>query len=277
MNGCWTKVLVGTTRPVWSAKLKPIKRKEVALSGDASLFPSRNYIRASRLPLHNHFILPTRDTAQHPLYENSNYYRFAHTLETCCTRIMDEPADTIAVCETKKRPFPDNEPHVSIPLSGEAVQSVETSTSMPTPPLTAESDNGSPAQSKDALRQASPALSTSTLSSLATSTQEPRDGASGTLAKASSSTPRPAKRRKLTVVEKEQQLREKEAKEREKAEKKAKREEEKTKKEEEKRVKDEERRRKNEEREVKQREKDLEKQRKEEERAKKERVSMSKA
>ena len=88
-----------------------------------------------------------------------------------------------------------------------------------------------------------------------------------------------AKRRKLTIREKEEKRVEKEAKEKAKAEKKAQKEletklkeEQKAQKDEEKRVKDEERRKKNEEKEEKKKAKEFEQQRKEDERRKKERV-----
>jgi len=118
-------------------------------------------------------------------------------------------------------------------------------------------------------RHASPSPSSSALSSVETSTIDVGQGQ----ATQSSTAGPPAKRRKLTVAEKEEQARVKEVKRREKAERQAKREEEKAVKEEEKRVKDEEKRNRNEEKEEKRREKELEKQRAEEEKAKKERVS----
>ncbi|KAF2651285.1 hypothetical protein K491DRAFT_557154, partial [Lophiostoma macrostomum CBS 122681] len=97
----------------------------------------------------------------------------------------------------------------------------------------------------------------------------------------SSSASQPAKRRKLTVREKEEQRLEKEAKEKAKAEKKAQKEAEdkakadqKAQKDEEKRQKDEEKRKKNEEREEKKRAKEFEQQQKEEEKRKKERSQM---
>ncbi|KAF2402932.1 hypothetical protein EJ06DRAFT_314881 [Trichodelitschia bisporula] len=79
--------------------------------------------------------------------------------------------------------------------------------------------------------------------------------------------PAPAKRRKLTIAEKQQLEAEKEAKVKEKAESKAKREEEQ-------RVKDEEKRRRAEEREEKRKAKEFEKQKKEEEQRKKERSQL---
>jgi chromatin assembly factor 1 subunit A len=93
----------------------------------------------------------------------------------------------------------------------------------------------------------------------------------------------PAKRRKLTIREKEEKKQEKEVKEKAKAEKKAQRDQEdrlkaeqKAQKDEEKRVKDEERRRKNEEREEKKKAKEFELQRKEEEKRKKEEDKLKK-
>ncbi|KAH7135133.1 chromatin assembly factor 1 subunit A-domain-containing protein [Dendryphion nanum] len=84
---------------------------------------------------------------------------------------------------------------------------------------------------------------------------------------ASATTQQPAKRRKLTQQEKDDQKREKEAKEKAKADQKAEREEQK-------RLKDEEKRKKNEEREEKKRAKDFEQQQKEEDKKKKERSQM---
>ncbi|KAF2021164.1 hypothetical protein BU24DRAFT_446244 [Aaosphaeria arxii CBS 175.79] len=96
-----------------------------------------------------------------------------------------------------------------------------------------------------------------------------------------SATQQPAKRRKLTTQEKEDQRLEKEAKDKARAEKKTQREAEdkakadiKAQKDEQKRLKDEEKRKKNEEREEKKRAKELEQQQKEEEKRKKERSQM---
>ncbi|KAH7396226.1 chromatin assembly factor 1 subunit A-domain-containing protein [Pyrenochaeta sp. MPI-SDFR-AT-0127] len=98
---------------------------------------------------------------------------------------------------------------------------------------------------------------------------------------ASSSTPQPAKRRKLTEKEKDDQRLEKEAKAKARAEKKAQKDaedklkaEQRAQKEEERRSKDEEKRKKIEERDEKKRQKEEEQQQKEEEKAKKERAQM---
>lgn len=108
-------------------------------------------------------------------------------------------------------------------------------------------------------RQASPAPSdTSSLTSVTTGTTPP----AGINLDGAADSERPAKRRKLTLVEKEQKRVEKEARDKLKEEAKAKREEEKQ-------VKDEERRLKNEVKEEKKREKELKQQEKEEEKRKK--------
>lgn len=98
---------------------------------------------------------------------------------------------------------------------------------------------------------------------------------------ATSSTSQPAKRRKLTQKEKDDQRIEKEAKAKARAEKKAQKDaedkvkaEQKAQKEEEKRSKEEEKRKKIEERDEKKRQKEEEQQQREEEKAKKERVSL---
>lgn len=92
---------------------------------------------------------------------------------------------------------------------------------------------------------------------------------------ASSGTPQPAKRRKLTQQEKDDQRLEKEAKAKARADKKAQKEAEDKLKAEQKAQKEEEKRKKNEERDEKKRQKEEEQQQKEEEKAKKERVSLS--
>lgn len=122
---------------------------------------------------------------------------------------------------------------------------------IPTPPLTSSPNEGDANR-----RDPSPAPSSSTLSSIAASTQDQPSGP----------TAQPAqKKRKLTSAEKEQQRIESEQRKLEKAEQK-------TRRDEEKRIKDEEKRRKREEKEAKDREKELEKQRRVEEKEKKERV-----
>ena len=140
---------------------------------------------------------------------------------------------------------------------------------------------GSSSTSKHQSRAVSPSRSSvSSLSSVTATPPPPNmDGTSDVQ-------PPPAKRRKLTVGEKEANRQEKEKakaeKDRLQAEKKAKREEDRARKDEERAVKDEERRKKNEEREEKRRERDIEKQQKEEIKrqkeediAKKERVGLS--
>lgn len=139
---------------------------------------------------------------------------------------------------------------------------------IPTPPLTFGSSNGSPASaSGEAIRGVSPALTKIDPESMKNQGSQPNPSTSTDTS--------PAKRRKLTVAERERRKQEKEAKEKERTEQKAKREEEKRLKEEEKRakeeenkLKDEERRKRNEAKEAKKRERDLEKQAKEEEKRK---------
>ncbi|GAB7346993.1 hypothetical protein MBLNU459_g3145t1 [Dothideomycetes sp. NU459] len=165
-------------------------------------------------------------------------------------------ADPMELCEQNplKRQSPEEEHHTS------PKRSLEHPEAFPTPPLTA-----SPVHNQSSDRQASPAPSSSALSSIAPSFTERPTG---------SSDPPPKKRRKLTAPEKQEQMKAKEQKDRERMELKAKREEEK-------RLKDEDKRRKNEEKEARQREKDMkkaeedkERARKEEEKAKKEKSQM---
>ncbi|KAK3707622.1 hypothetical protein LTR37_011970 [Vermiconidia calcicola] len=169
---------------------------------------------------------------------------------------------------SKKRAAPHDDSPEKKPLNLKGTQFV-----MPTPPDTDQSSNASPTcTNNDAARQASPAPSSSALSSVELVSSNELHNTSTTPGLASTtapsgSDPRPAKRRKLTVAEKDQQKKEKEAKDAEKAEQKAKREEEK-------RTKDEEKRKKAEEREAKKREKDLEEERKAQEKLKKERAQM---
>ncbi|KAG8628309.1 hypothetical protein KVT40_004182 [Elsinoe batatas] len=135
--------------------------------------------------------------------------------------------------------------------------------SMPTPPhSSSDSGNAHDASPSRLQRDPSPALSTSTLSSLPTSTTG-SNAAAQPVAGLDGSGDRPAKRRKLTPAEKLQQAQEK-------AERQRLREERRAQKEAEAAVKAEERRHKNEEKEMKQREKDLVKRQKEEEKRKKE-------
>lgn len=134
---------------------------------------------------------------------------------------------------------------------------------MPTPPhsLGERSHDDSPTRNQ---REASPALSTSTLSSLPTSTAGSNaDRSAQPALNLDGTTEPPKKKRKLTPAEKLQ-------KDKDKAERARLREERRVQKEAEAAVKAEERRVKNEEKEVKQRERDLVKQQKEEEKRKKE-------
>lgn len=166
---------------------------------------------------------------------------------------------------------------------------------MPTPPDTDHSSNVSTsANNDDNSRHASPAPSSSALSSVevvdgeeAKADSVPSSTLASNLRQAAASTtgPPPAKRRKITPAEKLQKQQEKDAKAAEKAELKAQKEEEKKVKEDEKRkkaeerdekkrVKDEEKRKISEEREAKKREKELEEERKAQEKLKKERSQM---
>ncbi|TKA69696.1 hypothetical protein B0A55_07858 [Friedmanniomyces simplex] len=163
----------------------------------------------------------------------------------------------------RKRAAPDEASPDRKPLNLKGTQFV-----MPTPTDTEDSSNPSPVGSLAHQREASPALSISTMTSveIVGSNAMGEGDASGTPT-ASNAKPPPAKRRKLTPSEKLDKTREKEAKENERAEQKAR-------KDEEKRVKDEEKRQKAEEREAKKREKELEEQRKEDAKLKKERSQM---
>ena len=169
----------------------------------------------------------------------------------------------------KKRAAPDEDSPEKKPLNLKGTQFM-----MPTPPDTDQSSSASPTcNNGGAVRQASPAPSSSTLTSVEFVSSNPLQssttaaGAASNAPAASSSGPPAKKRKKLTPAEKEQQRVEKEAKDAEKAEQKAKRDEEK-------RIKDEEKRKKAEEREAKKREKDLEEERKAHEKLKKERAQM---
>jgi len=180
--------------------------------------------------------------------------------------------DTIVVAATRsplKRPLPDDVTPNASPASCHIMQSVEQSAGFPTPPLTTSPGDG---QQEDTHRTASPAPSSSALSSVAPSTADGVHGISAQNTPGSATQP-PKKRRKLTVVEKEEQRRAKELREAEKAEKKVQREREQAVKDEEKRVKAEERRTRNEEKDAKKREVEVKKQQKVEEEVKKERVS----
>ncbi|KAF2153553.1 hypothetical protein K461DRAFT_293809 [Myriangium duriaei CBS 260.36] len=140
---------------------------------------------------------------------------------------------------------------------------------IPTPPNTTSPDEKPRASSVTFERASSPALSTSTLSSLPGSTLGSTSGAQpGT---GTSSGP-PAKRRKLTLAEKEQRRLGKEVRAREREAKRVQKEAENAVKEEERRVKAEKKRQEAEVKEEKQRIKDLAKRQKEEEEAKKQRA-----
>jgi chromatin assembly factor 1 subunit A len=179
---------------------------------------------------------------------------------------MDDIVSSPVSPQNRKRPAQDEASPSKKPLNLKGTQFV-----MPTPPDTDQSSNASPGN--DGTRAASPAPSSSALSSIQevesnpeTSTHTNADAAS-TTAKATGTGPPPAKRRKLTPSEKIEQQRVKDVKAAEKAEQKARRDEEK-------RVKDEEKRLKAEEKEVKRREKDLEEERKNQDKLKKERSQM---
>ena len=186
-------------------------------------------------------------------------------------------------------PIDENSPQKK-PLNLKGTQFV-----MPTPPDTDHSSNVSvTANNDDASRHASPAPSSSALSSVeiadedglqASSNPSTALTSSAIPAGSTNSGPPPAKRRKLTPAEKQQKQQEKDAKAAEKAELKAQKEEEKKVKEEEKRkkaeerdekkrIKDEEKRKISEEREAKKRDKELEEERKTQEKLKKERSQM---
>lgn len=152
-------------------------------------------------------------------------------------------------------------------------QSIEESeSSIPTPPNTTSPSDKGTERHDHIMRDASPALSDSTILSSA-----PPSTAGDTIRVGQgSSTPTTGpprkKRRTLNPAEKEEQRKAKVAKAQEREEKKAKKDQEEAAKEEERRVKTEERRVKNEEKEAKQRERDLKKQIKEMEEAKKQKV-----
>lgn len=191
----------------------------------------------------------------------------------------------------RKRAAPDDENSpLKKPLNLKGTQFV-----MPTPPDTDHSSNVSiSANNDDASRHASPAPSSSALSSVEIADDDGQGAVSNNTSTLTSSAapagstisgPPPAKRRKITPAEKQQKQQEKDAKAVEKAELKAQKEEEKKVKEEEKRkkaeerdekkrVKDEEKRKISEEREAKKREKEIEEERKIQEKLKKERSQM---
>ena len=171
----------------------------------------------------------------------------------------------VALSPSRKRPLEDQSVNPGTP-SRPLPSSLHASEPQSSP-LTILSTQPSPQSSVNpAARQPSPApSSTNSISDDAPGAIQNGTSAAGTQA---------AKRRKLTVKEKEEKRLEKEAKEKAKAELKAQKEEEKRMKDEEKRMKDEEKRKKNEEKEGKKRAKELELQQKEEEKRKKERVGL---
>lgn len=175
---------------------------------------------------------------------------------------MDDIVSSPASPNIRKRPAEDQPSPSKKPLNLKGTQFV-----MPTPPDTDHSSNASPGH--EAPRAASPAPSSSALSSIQEVDSLPENGTNlaGDQAKSTSTGQPPAKRRKLTATEKIEQQRAKEAKAAEKAEQKARRDEEK-------RLKDEEKRLKAEEREAKRREKELEEERKNQDKLKKERSQM---
>ncbi|KAK5166597.1 uncharacterized protein LTR77_008140 [Saxophila tyrrhenica] len=201
----------------------------------------------------------------------------------------------------RKRAAPDDESIEKRPLN------LTGSQFLPTPPDTDGSSDTSPTCTNEmTARQGSPAPSSSALSSVEVTGSNTDQGTPGAANVPQSSSAPPAKRRKLSPAEKEQQKQEKEAKDAERAAQKARREEEqrvkdeerrkkaedrdakkrekevaderraqeKRAKEEEKRVKDEEKRKKAEERDAKRREKEAEEERKAQEKLKKERAQM---
>ncbi len=185
---------------------------------------------------------------------------------------MDDMESDTASPNPRKRPAPVDASPSKKPLNLHGTQF------MPTPPDTDASSNASPTYTSGIMdRTASPAPSNSTLTSVDVADSSAIN-ASGTATTATSATPgsaaRPAKRRKLTTAEKEQQQRDKAAKDAEKAALKAKREEEKAKREEGKRVKDEEKRQKAEEKEAKKKAKEIEEDKKAQAKLAKERTQM---
>ncbi|KAK6431077.1 hypothetical protein LTR95_012761, partial [Oleoguttula sp. CCFEE 5521] len=191
---------------------------------------------------------------------------------------MDDIISSPASVNGRKRPAVDEDSPSRTPLNLKGTQFM-----MPSPPDTGDSANGSPTADQTNSRDASPAPSSSALSTILDSsvTQETSTATTTGSTAPSSTGPPPAKRRKLSPTEKLEQARlkqakaaEKEAKAAEKAEEKKVKEEEKRVKDEEKRVRDEERRQKAEEKEAKRREKDLEEERKMQEKMKKERAQM---
>ncbi|KAK6442182.1 hypothetical protein LTR95_001591 [Oleoguttula sp. CCFEE 5521] len=184
---------------------------------------------------------------------------------------MDDIISSPASVKGRKRPAADEDSPSRIPLNLKGTQFM-----MPSPPDTGDSANGSPTADQTNSRIASPAPSSSALSSILDSsvTQETSTAAIIGSTAPSTTGPPPAKRRKLSPTEKLEHARLKQAKAAEKEAKAAEKAEEKKLKEEEKRVKDEEKRQKAEEKEAKKREKELEEERKVQGKMKKERAQM---
>lgn len=195
--------------------------------------------------------------------------------DTQASAQMEEIDSSPASHNPNKRALSDAESPEKKPLNLKGTQFV-----MTTPPNTDGSSSASPTFHDNlGVRPGSPTPSSSTLSSVAI-TEPPSTSA---LARSSSTAdactgPPPAKKRKLSPSEKEQQKREKEARAVEKAAEKARKEagraEDKARKDEEKQAKDEEKRKKAEDREAKRREKELEEERKIQDKLKKERAQM---
>ncbi|KAF2170796.1 hypothetical protein M409DRAFT_18769 [Zasmidium cellare ATCC 36951] len=178
---------------------------------------------------------------------------------------MDDIVSSPLEPNYKKRPAPEDGSPDKKPLNLKGNQFM-----MPTPPDTDNSSNVSPeadANNDEATRAASPAPSSSAMSSVIENTHDTSAESSAPTVGASSSGPPPAKRRKLTPTERLEKQQAKEAKDRAKAEEKAR-------KDEQKRVRDEEKRRKAEELEAKKREKELKEEQKVQEKLKKERSQM---
>ncbi|KAF2871324.1 chromatin assembly factor 1 subunit A-domain-containing protein [Massariosphaeria phaeospora] len=174
---------------------------------------------------------------------------------------MEDPPAMLAA--PQKRTFEEAEDPVSTPTKPPS--------SSASTPLTVLSTLQTPSPFKNTISQTSPPASSN--NSVAGDIPAPTQP--------SGSTQQPAKRRKITPQEKEQQRLEKEARDKARSEKKAQKEAEdklkadqKARKDEEKQAKDEEKRKKNEEREEKKRAKEFELQQKEEEKRKKERSQM---
>ncbi|KAF1969785.1 hypothetical protein BU23DRAFT_539164 [Bimuria novae-zelandiae CBS 107.79] len=160
----------------------------------------------------------------------------------------------VPVTSPQKRPHVDDvEPSVSTPL--------RCAPSNASTPLTIMSSLDTPSPLKYAKTDAvAMSSSTGSVAGGATGATQPTSSSSGSIQQ-------PAKRRKLTPQEKEEQAKEKEAKAQARAEQKAQRDEEK-------RLKDEEKRKKNEEKEEKKRAKELKQQQEEETKRKKEQSQM---